>query len=87
MDQRYAISSYAFHLPDDRIAQSAAHPPESAKMLVFDRSPDVSPSAFSDLSFEDLPALSGPDRLFVFNDTRVIPSRVAFESAVFTNRA
>lgn len=86
MDARYALSSYAFHLPDDRIAQTAAHPPESAKMLVFDRSPDLSEAAFLDRSFDDLPSLAGSDRLFVFNDTRVIPSRVAFRNAAFTNR-
>lgn len=88
MDTRYARSTYSFHLPDDRIAQVASHPPESAKMLVFEREADDASNSgvFEDLRFSDLPELAGEGRLFVFNDTRVIPSRVAFSSAVFTNR-
>lgn len=88
MDPRYARSTYSFHLPDDRIAQVASHPPESAKMLVFEREADDASNSgvFEDLRFSDLPELAGAGRLFVFNDTRVIPSRVAFSGAVFTNR-
>lgn len=88
MDAKYALSTYAFHLPDDRIAQVASHPPESAKMLRFSReADDVSNGAdFEDLRFSDMPDLAGDDRLFFFNDTRVIPSRVAFGSAIFTNK-
>lgn len=88
MDVKYALSTYAFHLPDDRIAQVASHPPESAKMLKFSReADDVSNRGdFEDLDFSHLPDLSADGRLFFFNDTRVIPSRVAFRSAVFTNK-
>lgn len=88
MDSRFALSTYSFNLPEDRIAQTASHPPESAKMLRFFREDDhVSDSGvFEDLHFSDLPELAGDSRLFVFNDTRVIPSRVAFDSAFFTNR-
>lgn len=88
MDAKYALSTYAFHLPDDRIAQVASHPPESAKMLKFSReADDVSNRGdFEDLDFSHLPDLSADGRLFFFNDTRVIPSRVAFQSAVFTNK-
>ena len=88
MDVKYALSTYAFHLPDDRIAQVASHPPESAKMLRFSReADDVSNRGdFEDLDFSHLPDLSADGRLFFFNDTRVIPSRVAFQAAVFTNK-
>ncbi|MFB0964637.1 MAG: S-adenosylmethionine:tRNA ribosyltransferase-isomerase, partial [Patescibacteria group bacterium] len=88
MDSKFALSTYAFHLPDDRIAQVASHPPESAKMLKFSReADDVSNRGdFEDLRFSDMPDLASDDRLFFFNDTRVIPSRVAFESATFTNK-
>lgn len=88
MDSKFALSTYAFHLPDDRIAQAASHPPESAKMLKFAReADDVSNRGdFEDLRFSDMPDLAGDGRLFFFNDTRVIPSRVAFESATFTNK-
>jgi S-adenosylmethionine:tRNA ribosyltransferase-isomerase len=81
-DPKFLLSTYAFHLPDDRIAQTAAHPPESARMLVCDRAG----RDFEDRKFSDLADLAGSDRLFVFNDSRVIPCRVAFESAEFTNR-
>lgn len=88
MDVKYALSTYAFHLPDDRIAQVASHPPESAKMLRFSReADDVSNRGdFEDLDFSHLPDLSADGSLFFFNDTRVIPSRVAFQSATFTNK-
>lgn len=33
----FSLSTYHFDLPDGRIAQKAVHPPESAKMLIFDR--------------------------------------------------
>lgn len=88
MDDRYALSTYRYHLPDDRIAQTASHPPESAKMLSFLREADDSSngSDFQDFRFSDLPGLALDGRLFFFNDTRVIPSRVAFSSASFTNK-
>lgn len=88
MDAKYALSSYAYHLPDDRIAQVASHPPESAKMLRFSREDDdlSNRGDFEDFDFSHLPNLSGDGRLFFFNDTRVIPSRVAFVSAAFTNK-
>lgn len=74
-------SSYAFELPKDRIAQTAVHPPESARILRFDR---VS-GRMDDRVFSELPDMAGADRLFIFNDSRVIPSRVAFSDAEFRN--
>ncbi len=81
MDQRFLKSTYRFELPEGAIAQTAAHPPESARMLSCDRAAGT----FECRTFTDLPELAGDGRLFVFNDSRVIPSRVAFSNAEFVN--
>jgi hypothetical protein len=82
MDPRFSLSTYSYELGDDRIAQTAAHPPESARMLTFDRASGT----LEDRVFSELPEIAGSGRTFFFNDSRVIASRVSFESAVFTNR-
>lgn len=57
-------------------------------MLSFLREADDASNGggFQDFRFSDLPGLALDGRLFFFNDTRVIPSRVAFSSASFTNK-
>ena len=75
----FQIETYSYHLPDNRIAETAAHPPESAKMLCYDRQSDrISHKHFSDFSTE-----IGDDTLLFLNDTRVIPSRVHFSDIPF----
>ncbi len=63
---------YTYELPKERIAQRPVHPPESARLMVVERSTGrIVDSTFASLG-EFLPSGS---RL-VFNDTMVIPARL-----------
>jgi S-adenosylmethionine:tRNA ribosyltransferase-isomerase len=61
---------FDFHLPPELIAQHPAMPRDSARLLVVDRADP------QDRSVRELPALLAPGDLLVFNDTRVLPSRL-----------
>ncbi len=64
------VADFDFELPAGLIAQHPASPRESARLLhVGER--------IADLHVRDLPTLVRPGDLFVFNDTRVIPARLA----------
>ncbi len=66
------LSDFDFDLPEDRIALRPATPRESARLLVV--RPD---EPFGDRTVADLPSLLRPGDALVFNDTRVIPARLA----------
>jgi S-adenosylmethionine:tRNA ribosyltransferase-isomerase len=61
---------FDFHLPAELIAQRPARPRDSARLLLVDQ------AGLQDRSVRDLPALLEPADLLVFNDTRVLPSRL-----------
>jgi S-adenosylmethionine:tRNA ribosyltransferase-isomerase len=61
---------FDFHLPDVLIAQRPTQPRDAARLLVVGR-------GLEDHRVRDLPALLSPGDLLVFNDTRVIPARLA----------
>ncbi len=65
-----ASRAFAYDLPEGRIAQSPARPRDSAKLLVVGE-------ALADRTVRDLPQLLHPGDILVFNDTRVIPARLA----------
>ena len=66
------LSDFDFDLPDDRIALRPAAPRDAARLLTV--SPGGPPR---DARVRDLPDLLRPGDLMVFNDTRVIPARLA----------
>jgi S-adenosylmethionine:tRNA ribosyltransferase-isomerase len=61
-----------YDLPAELIAQTAAEPRDSARLLVYDRAT----GAVRHRRFADLLAELRPDDLVVLNDTRVLPVRV-----------
>jgi S-adenosylmethionine:tRNA ribosyltransferase-isomerase len=61
-----------YDLPPGLIAQTAAEPRDSARLLVYDRAT----GAVRHRHFRDLPDELAPDDLVVLNDTRVLPVRV-----------
>ena len=63
-------ADFDFHLPERLIAQRPAQPRDCARLLVVGRE-------LADRRVRDLPALLAPGDLLVFNDTRVIPARLA----------
>jgi len=68
----YKLSSYDYHLPEERIAQAPADRRDGSRLLVLDRAGDsLHAAAFADLA-DHLP----PDALLVANNSRVIPARL-----------
>jgi len=62
---------FAFDLPSERIAQHPVSPRDAARLLV------VEPARLQDRTMLDLPDLLDPGDLLIFNDTRVLPTRLA----------
>jgi len=63
------VSDFDFELPDNLIAQHPAEPRDSARLLHV-------AEALADYRILDLPGLLNPGDLMVFNNTKVIPSRL-----------
>jgi len=73
------LSDFDFVLPEDNIALRPAEPRDSARLLV------IRPqSGIVDQTVRDLPDLLQPGDALVFNDTRVIPARLAGTRAART---
>ena len=66
------ISDFHYDLPEERIAQQAAEPRDSARMMVLHRAD----RRIEHRLVRDLPEYLNPGDLLVLNDTRVIPARV-----------
>jgi S-adenosylmethionine:tRNA ribosyltransferase-isomerase len=66
------VDAFDFELPEDRIALRPAEPRDSARLLVAG-----SHEGFADRRVSELPALLRPGDVLVFNDTKVIPGRLA----------
>jgi S-adenosylmethionine:tRNA ribosyltransferase-isomerase len=66
----YRLSDFDFHLPSELIAQIPAPQRSASRLLHLDG------ARCTDLLFLDLPGLLAPGDLLVFNDTRVVRSRI-----------
>jgi S-adenosylmethionine:tRNA ribosyltransferase-isomerase len=69
---RFALSSYVFDLPQDRVAQVPAERRSQSRLMVLPRRA----GAPQDATFAGLPGLLRAGDLLVVNDTRVIPARL-----------
>ncbi|EKV30443.1 S-adenosylmethionine tRNA ribosyltransferase-isomerase [Caenispirillum salinarum AK4] len=65
------VDAFDFDLPRDRIADRPASPRDSARCL------RVTCDGLADFIMRDLPDMLQPGDVMVFNDTRVIPARLA----------
>jgi len=63
------LSDFSYDLPPERIAQRPVSPRDHARLLAVDE-------VLQDLSIKDLPGLFRSGDLLVFNNTRVIPTRL-----------
>ena len=63
------LSDFGYDLPPERIAQRPVSPRDHARLLAVD-------DDLRDLAFKDLPGLLRAGDLLVFNNTRVIPTRL-----------
>jgi len=66
------VDDFDFDLPHELIAAHPCEPRDAARLLVI-----PAPGGFQDRHIGDLPALLYPGDLLVFNDTEVIPARLA----------
>lgn len=73
-DQR--LSSYDFHLPEERIAQRPVEPRHAARLLAVDPAAVGLPPHARHLSVWDLQQELRPGDLLVVNDTRVLRARL-----------
>ena len=70
------LSEFDYALPEELIAQQPLPERDASRMLVLHRATPESPGRWEDRMFRDLPSyLHGGDCL-VFNDSRVLPSRL-----------
>ncbi len=67
---RYALKDFDYRLPTELIARAPAPTRTGSRLLHVDH------EALTDHVFADLPGLIAPNDLLVFNDTRVIKSRI-----------
>jgi S-adenosylmethionine:tRNA ribosyltransferase-isomerase len=67
---RYRLSDFDYELPPELIAQTPAARRSGSRLL------HVAGATLDDRTFEDLPALLSPGDLLVFNDTKVVRSRL-----------
>lgn len=74
----FALSDYDYSLPDQLIAQDAAHPQHSARMMVIDRETG---KITAETIFWDLDTQLGKDRVLFFNNSRVVRSRISLHQA------
>lgn len=80
---RLELSTFDYELPEELIAQQPAAERDGARMLIVDRAA----GSWRDAKFRDIVDLAQPDDLFVFNNSRVFPSRLIGTRAGHTGRA
>jgi len=66
------VDSYDYELPSSRIANKPAHPKDSAKLLVYDRTTDTITHAI----FRDILEYIPKETAIILNDTKVIKARI-----------
>jgi len=71
--RRLLTSDFDYHLPEAQVAQEPVSPRDASRLLFLPRR--LGPVAHR--RFVELPDLLAPGDLLVFNDTRVIPARLA----------
>ena len=67
------IQAFDYPLPEEKIALFPAKNRDESKLLVYQN------SQIQHRSFVDLPSLLPKDSLLIFNNTKVIPARVALQ--------
>jgi len=77
------LSTFDYELPEELIAQHPAAERDGARMLVVDRKA----GAWTDHHFRDIGSYVLPGDLFVFNNSRVFPSRLIGTRKGLTGRA
>lgn len=75
----FSLSDYSFELPENLIAETAAHPAHSAKMMVINKKTG---EKIKDATFWDLPQFLQKNCVLFFNNSRVIRARIPLENKI-----
>ena len=75
MDGKVLIKDFDYSLPEDKIAQSAAEPRDSSKLLFYTK------GQISDKVFSNLPELLPNNSSLYFNNAKVIPARIFLKNS------
>lgn len=70
----YTLDDYDYTLPEHLIAQTPSDPPESCKLLVYNKSTDT----YSDHVFSDIITMMNPHTLMIYNNSKVVQARLQF---------
>lgn len=77
----FLLSDYTYILPEELIAQEAAHPHHNARMMVIDRD---SGEIIQESTFWNIDHVLHSDAVIFFNDSRVVRSRVILDTVSYT---
>lgn len=77
----FALKNYSYSLPNELIAQEAAHPHHTARLMIVDRE---SGELEAEDTFWNLDTYLGTDRVLCFNDSKVLRSRISLENVSYT---
>lgn len=70
-----SIEDFTYNLPDERIALFPANPRDGSRLLIFDK------GNISEDIYRNLDSHLAPEATLVFNDTKVIKSRILFQKS------
>ena len=73
----YSLSEYTYSLPEELIAQEAVHPHHDARLMIIDRE---SGTLRDESTFWNLGDFLDEDRVIFFNNSRVLPARIALKN-------
>lgn len=77
----FSLTDYRFHLPEDRIAETAVHPAHNAKMMVIQRD---TWALLSECNFWHLDEWLSKDAVLFFNNSRVLRARIPLKNQPYT---
>jgi S-adenosylmethionine:tRNA ribosyltransferase-isomerase len=75
MDRKVLIKDFDYSLAEDKIAQSAAEPRDSSKLLLYSK------GQISDSVFHQLPECLNENSSLYFNNAKVIPARIFLKNS------
>lgn len=79
----FSLSDYRYNLPDELIAQEAAHPAHDAKMITINRE---TWAIEAESTFWNIDSQIPDNRVMFFNDSRVLRSRITLNTTPFTKK-
>lgn len=76
----YQLSDYQFELPDGLIAETAAQPAHSAKMMILSK---TTGNTLAETTFWELDTYLDEKNVLFFNNSRVIRARIPLHNNTF----